>query len=81
MNVTVRFFARTRDLAGMESLVVNLPNGSTVADLRLVLAEKLPALKNLLVHCALALDGDYAAADATLKDGSEVALLPPVSGG
>ena len=81
MNLTVRFFARARDLAGVESLPLTLPAGATVATLRSELAAKVPALQNLLAHCAIAIDGDYAASDQVLPEGCEAALLPPVNGG
>jgi molybdopterin converting factor subunit 1 len=81
MRVTVRLFARARDLAGAEALTVELPAGATVADLRRRLLEERPALGPLLPRCAVAVGGDFAEETRALADGEEAAVLPPVSGG
>jgi molybdopterin synthase catalytic subunit len=81
MNVTVRLFARGRDLAGAASVSVSLPPGATVADLRRRLAAEHPALAALLPRCAVAVGGEFAGDAQPLTDEAEVALLPPVSGG
>jgi molybdopterin synthase catalytic subunit len=81
MNVTVRLFARCRDLAGAGSVSVALPPGATVAELRRRLAAEHPALAALLPRCAIAVDGEFAEETQPLPRDAEVALLPPVSGG
>jgi len=77
----VRLFARARDLAGADSIDVDLPAGATVGDLRRVLAERYPQLAGLLARSALAVNDDFADDALTLPVNAEVALLPPVSGG
>jgi molybdopterin converting factor subunit 1 len=77
----VRLFARARDLAGADALVVEVPDGATVGDLRRRLAEQRPALRGLLEHSALAINDEFADDRLTLPLEVEVALLPPVSGG
>jgi len=79
--MNVRLFARLRDLAGRDVIEVELPAGATVADLRLTLVEKCPALKGLLDRCAVAVNEEFAENDLSLPVGAEVAVLPPVSGG
>jgi molybdopterin converting factor subunit 1 len=81
MILYVRLFARARDLAGADTLTVELAPGSTVADLRRRLAALHPALAPLLERSALAVEHEFATADQPLKPEAEVALLPPVSGG
>jgi molybdopterin converting factor subunit 1 len=81
MTLTVRLFARARDLAGAGMLSVELPEGATVADLRRRLAEMRPALAALLPRCAVAVDQDFAEDGRSLDGVREAALLPPVSGG
>jgi molybdopterin converting factor subunit 1 len=81
MTVTVRLFARARDLAGADALSVELPAGATAADLRRRLAAQCPRLAPLLERSALAVDDEFADEDQPLREGSEIALLPPVSGG
>lgn len=81
MTVTVRLFARARDLAGTDAATLELEPGATVADLRRRLADAHPSLAGLLARSALAVDNEFADEAAPLPPGAEVALLPPVSGG
>lgn len=81
MKLCVRMFARARDLAGTDQVAVELPDGATVADLRRRLVALFPRLADLAAKCAVAVDAEFAADDVPLKDGAEIALLPPVSGG
>ncbi len=77
----VLLFARARDLVGADRIEIALPVGSTVADLRRVLAEAYPALASLLAKSALAVNGEFAGEQLPIAAEAEVALLPPVSGG
>ncbi len=81
MIVHVRLFARARDLAGADSLRVELPDGATVAALRRRIAADYPALSSLLERSALAVENEFAADSLVLSVDAEIALLPPVSGG
>jgi molybdopterin converting factor subunit 1 len=81
MRVRVRLFARVRDLAGADTMTVDVPDDATVGDLRARLVAELPALAGLLPRCAVAVDQEFAGDEARLREGAEVALLPPVSGG
>jgi molybdopterin converting factor subunit 1 len=81
MIVQVQLFARLRDLAGSPSLVIELPPGSTVADLRHHLTVEYPQLASLVERCAIGVNKEFAEDDLRLPDSAEVALLPPVSGG
>ncbi len=81
MTIQVRLFARARELAGRDMLRVDLPVGSDVAALRRRIAESCPALREFLARCAVAVGEDFAADDLTIPSGSDVAIIPPVSGG
>jgi molybdopterin converting factor subunit 1 len=81
MKIRVRFFARARDLVGADAATINLPEGATVEDLRGRLAKDYPRLANLLAGSAFAVHEEFAAGSCVLTPDSEVALLPPVSGG
>ena len=76
MKVAVRLFAGLRELAGTRTTEIDLPVGSTAADVwpALELGAEPPGL-------LLAVNKGYAARDTILHDGDEVALIPPVSGG
>jgi molybdopterin converting factor subunit 1 len=81
MKINVTFFARARDLAGVTALELELPDGSTVADLRTALAEKSAALRPLLPSLFIAVGTNYAENGTQLAPGAEIACFPPVSGG
>lgn len=80
--VRVLSFATALDAVGSAETEQELPDGSTVGDLIGRLTALYPALEPLWPRLAVAVDGEVAAdRTASLHDGAEVALLPPVSGG
>jgi len=81
MVITLRYFAGAREAAGVESEPVEAPNGADAAAVRALVAERHAALVPLLPRCALAVNRAYATERTTLRDGDELALLPPVCGG
>lgn len=81
MRVRVRPFAGTREALGAPSLEVEMPEGARVSDLLARLAAEHPPFERYRPHLLLALDGAAVAPDARLRAGSELALMPPVSGG
>jgi len=66
---------------GTPEVALPLPEGSTAADAGRALAERFPAIAPRLSAVAYAINRDYAPATTVLKDGDELALIPPVSGG
>jgi molybdopterin converting factor subunit 1 len=81
MRIRLLAFASAGDALGTTETEVELPEGSTVADLRAALDRDHPQLAPLWPRLAVAVDGRVVRADEPLTDGCEVALLPPVSGG
>jgi molybdopterin converting factor subunit 1 len=81
MLYQVRLFARARDLAGTDTITLDLPERATVAELRQRLAAAYPALADLLHRSALAVNDEFAADTLIIPPRAEIALLPPVSGG
>ncbi len=79
MRIQVRCFAAVRELFGTERLELELPPGTTLAGLQAELRARQPELARLEV--AYARNLAYAAPDDELRDGDEVALIPPISGG
>ncbi len=82
MVVHVRLFAMLRERAGSDSIELQLQPGATVADALAALAER-EQLRELLQRLPLrmAVNRDYARAETALREGDELALIPPVSGG
>jgi molybdopterin converting factor subunit 1 len=81
MTLTVRLFARGRELVGAETAVLAIPAGATVAALRHALAERYPAFVPLLDRSAIAVNHDFVEDSRILAESDEIAVIPPVSGG
>ncbi|HYM23350.1 MAG TPA: MoaD/ThiS family protein [Vicinamibacterales bacterium] len=81
MRVTVRVFARLRDIVGAPEVVRDAPAGSTIRGVWRGLASEYPELANYERSISAAINAEYARMDRVITDGDEVAFLPPVSGG
>ncbi len=81
MRVTVRLFARLKDIAGAPELEREVPAEATLADVWALLAQDFPAMAPYRSSISGARNAEYARMDAVVTDGDEIAFLPPVSGG
>ncbi len=81
MRVQVLYFGFLKDVFGREREEVELADGDRMQSLLDLLRARGGSVENLGRSVALAVNQEYVQADAALKDGDEVALLPPVSGG
>jgi molybdopterin synthase catalytic subunit len=81
VRVQILLFGQLKEVAGRERDTLELPEGARVSDLLTHYAELKPALQPYYDAMAVALNQEYSEAGATLHDGDEVALIPPVSGG
>ena len=81
MRVTVRLFARLRDIAGAAELAREITQGATIGTVWHQLADEYPELAPYGRSLSSAVNADYARMDHVLGEGDEVAFLPPVSGG
>jgi len=86
-SVRVRLFASLRDQAGWSERSVNVGAGATPLAVwrQLALAETAagagPAESALPSGVRVAINQQFAAADAPLAAGDELAFLPPITGG
>jgi molybdopterin synthase sulfur carrier subunit len=81
VRVTIRLFARLRDIAGTPELTRELAPGATIGAVWRTLAREFPDLAQYERSISSAVNADYARMDTVVRDGDEVAFLPPVSGG
>jgi MoaE-MoaD fusion protein len=81
MRVTVLFFGVLKEMLSSASQTLDLPAGSTVDAVLEHYRELLPQQPKLWSTLAIAVNQSYAVKGCLLRDGDEVALLPPVSGG
>ena len=81
MIVTVLYFAQARERAGRSSETFEVAAGDGLVAALSAIRDAHPELDPLWDHLAIAVDGVLAPPDAVLREGAEIALLPPVSGG
>ncbi len=81
MRVTVKLFARLRELAGTGELALDVAPGARVHDVWAALVAAHPAVAAYERSMSCAVNLDYARMTAPVAEGDEVAFLPPVSGG
>ena len=81
MRVTIRLFARLRDLAGSGELIRDVNDPATVQTVWSALVSEMPSLGEYERTMSVAVNADYARMSAAVHEGDEVAFLPPVSGG
>ena len=81
MQVKVLFFGALRDLMGKPYDSAQLPEHADISYLLEHYVGMEPRLKGMLPSLAVSVNQEYATRNADLRDGDEVALLPPVSGG
>jgi len=81
VRVTVRLFARLRDIAGAAELTRDVGSNATIGSIWQELVREYPELAQYQRSISSAVNADYARMDHVVRDGDEVAFLPPVSGG
>ncbi len=81
MQVQVQFFSNLKELAGASTRLIEIPQGSRVADLLEVIYARAPALrawdKNILIGAGV----EFVERDYTLRPNEDIAIMPPVQGG
>ena len=76
----VLFFAQLREATGVAAAEIDASDVDA-SSLWSILLDRWPALAAHRANTRLARNCGYAAPDEVFRDGDEVALLPPVSGG
>src|SRR5206468_3100949 len=80
-KVHVRLFAGLHDMIGKRDVTLELPDGATIAQLRDRLGEEYPIVQPFLTTLVCAVDEEYVPSEHVLREGEDVALIPPISGG
>jgi len=81
MKVRLLFFAVLRDIVGKSEADVEVPDGTRALDLWQRLRSQYAPLAAYAQPPMTAVNESYASPDAPLRDGDEVAFIPPVAGG
>ena len=81
MRIRVLFFGMLKDVVQRGTEDLDLPESSVLSDVLAHYVQIIPSLKLLMPSVAISINQEYAEPETRLKEGDEVALLPPVSGG
>lgn len=81
MIVRVKLFAAARELAGAGEVPVEIAMGAAISDVEMALRTKCPELNAILSHARWSVDATFVSPERPVNENSEVALIPPVSGG
>jgi molybdopterin converting factor small subunit len=81
MQIEVFLFAAARDAAASDSILIDVPRDARASDVLEAIGHRLPEISSLLPACRLAVDCGYVGGDEAVSADSEIALIPPVSGG
>jgi molybdopterin synthase catalytic subunit len=81
MKVKVLYFATLRDRSGVREETFELPDDSTVLDIKHAVVERHPEVEPSLETSICAVNREFAGDEQVLANEDEIALFPPVSGG
>lgn len=81
MNVRLLYFAVLRDITGKSEAVVSLRDGVRAGDVWQSLREQYMQLADYRKPPMIAVNEIYATPETILRDGDELAFIPPVAGG
>jgi molybdopterin synthase catalytic subunit len=81
VRVSVLFFAVFRERVGRDAEPLDLDTGATVGDAVTALADRHHAIAQLRGRFRVAVNHDFVDDAHALRDGDELALIPPVAGG
>jgi molybdopterin synthase catalytic subunit len=81
IKVKILFFGPTHDLTGVEEQQLEIPEGENLEGLWSCCSRRFPRLQEAANRLLFAVNREVADPSRLLRDGDEVAFLPPVSGG
>ncbi len=81
MLIDILYFATLRDLIGQRKEKLEIPDGSTIGDLKGTLGERGDRIAQALNVALFSINREFAFAEEMLQEGDEVGVFPPVSGG
>ena len=81
MRVRVLLFGQLKDIVGCQEESLDLESGARLSAVMSHYSGRYPKFQGLNNSIACSINQEYAQGSAILKEGDEVGLLPPVSGG
>jgi len=81
ITITVKLFAAYQEAYGLPELLLELPAGTTVEQLRDRLIAERPQLQQWRELTRFGVNLEFVEVGTVLQSGDELVLIPPVSGG
>jgi molybdopterin converting factor subunit 1 len=81
--ITVKYFASLRSIAGKEKDQFNMGSETTLINLTHEISKTAPIIGEMILgkKVMVSVNLDVASLESIIRDGDEIALLPPFSGG
>ena len=81
--ITLKYFASLRDIAEKEEDILDIENPITIDQLSDIISKTTPKMGAIIREkkVMISVNQEMASADTIIRDGDEVAFLPPFSGG
>ena len=80
-EITVTFFAALREIAGTPRITLDVPEGTTIGQLKAMLLERYPDLAPSFHNIVVSINDVTAEDDEIIPDHAHVALFHPIAGG
>jgi molybdopterin converting factor small subunit len=81
MRLSVQFFSQVKEIVGADEAALDLPAGTTVADLLAQLYERFSKLEKWDSSILVGVGVDFVERDHVLQPDDQIAIMPPVQGG
>jgi molybdopterin converting factor subunit 1 len=81
IKIKLRFFALYREVVGRGQMEMEVKEGTTPAYIWHELCQEFPKLAEQSDTWKVAVNNEYADPGVNLREGDEVAFIPPLSGG
>ena len=82
MMIKVRFFSMLKKKVDKEEASLSVPENTSVYQLKNILKNEFPSIAEFIdKNIMISVNQEFADKNTIIKDGDEVALLPPFSGG
>jgi MoaD family protein len=81
VRISILYFATVKDAPGIRMESIDISNDTTIREMLSKISIIYPKLKHILNNIQISVNYRIVDFNTVLKDGDEVALLPPISGG
>ena len=81
VELPVFLFAAVREVVGSDQVTIQTPLPTTASALRKILSQRYPQIDTWLAVSRLAVDRRFVADEDPIESATEIAVIPPVSGG